>query len=630
MREHTQRAFDKARSETGPAMKRLRKSARAFSSAPISPRLPFSKPGPRPALSSPPCNQSDLLHRPGPRPKSVVNVLFLLASFSLFVPRSLADTASITNFTATRTTNGISVQFFLANASNDVPYNFYRTTTLTQQFWTYLGPVFASNTYTFSNQPLPASWYRLSGPPVTMPVAWGDDFYGESDVPPALTNVIALAGGYEHSLALQSGGTVVAWGYPNSWPNWVPTNLPLVRAIAAGWYHNVALLHDGSVTNWGLNGARLGYHLTEMPAGLTNVTAISANALHSMALRSDGTVLAWGYNNSGQTNVPSDLSNVVAIAACGKHSLAATRDGIVAAWGANDAGQSSVPTTLSNVTAVAAGWVHSLALRSDGTAAAWGDNSFGQTSVPSGLSNVMAIAAGGDFYPVPTAYSLALQSNGNVVVWGGSPVVELPAGMDGVLAIGSGANHALAIRYGRYAPVIIHQPVTLYQLAGGATMFSVQALGLAPLQYQWQLGGTNIAGATNSTLTLTNVGAAQQGNYSVTISDTNGSITSTRAAFVLVTPPAITALSQSSNQYVASGSNWMLSVTATAPGQEKFPIGYQWQLKGTNLAGATASSYTFTADPSAAGAYSVLVSNAAGTTNATWQIAVLVPRSVTA
>src|SRR5207249_6379603 len=106
--------------------------------------------------------------------------------------------------------------------------------------------------------------------------------------------------------------------------------------------------------------------------------------------------------------------------------------------------------------------------------------------------------------------------------------------------------------------------------------------------------------------------------------------TSTSAAFVLVAPPAITAHCQASSQYVAYGSNWMLSVTATAPGQEKLPIGYQWQLKGTNLAGATASRYTFTADPSSAGAYSVIVSNAAGTTNATWQIALLVPGSVTA
>ena len=122
--------------------------------------------------------------------------------------------------------NGVTVQFSLASASNAVPYNFYKASSLTQQFWTYLGPVFASNTYAFSNQPLAGSWYRLSGPPVTMAVAWGDDLFGEADVPFGLTNVIGLAGGYEHSLALQSQGTVTSWGYPGSWPNWVPTDLP--------------------------------------------------------------------------------------------------------------------------------------------------------------------------------------------------------------------------------------------------------------------------------------------------------------------------------------------------------------------------------------------------------------------
>src|SRR5262249_12064721 len=118
--------------------------------------------------------------------------------------------------------------------------------------------------------------------------------------------------------------------------------------------------------------------------------------------------------------------------------------------------------------------------------------------------------------------------------------------------------------------------------------------------------------------------------YSAIVSDTNGSIVSTSAAFVLVTAPTITALSQASNQYVVDGNNWTLSVGATAPGQEKFPISYQWQFRGTNIAAATASFYRLKAGALTAGAYSVIVSNAAGTTNATWQIGVLAPGSVTA
>ena len=200
----------------------------------------------RPVRPPSPCLRPGVLGQSGLNQQATVNILLLVASFSLFVATTVADTASITNFSAALTTNGVTVQFSLANASNAVPYNLYGANSLTQKFWTYLGPIFASNTYTFSNQMFSSSWYRLSGPPVTMVVAWGDDYYNEADVPPGLTNVIAVASGYEHNLALQSEGTLVSWGYTNATANWVPTNLPRVKAIAAGWYYNVALLQDGA------------------------------------------------------------------------------------------------------------------------------------------------------------------------------------------------------------------------------------------------------------------------------------------------------------------------------------------------------------------------------------------------
>ena len=46
-------------------------------------------------------------------------------------------------------------------------------------------------------------------------VAWGDNTFGQSSVPAGLTNVIAISGGAEHTLALKADGTVVAWGTEN-------------------------------------------------------------------------------------------------------------------------------------------------------------------------------------------------------------------------------------------------------------------------------------------------------------------------------------------------------------------------------------------------------------------------------
>src|SRR5207249_6623871 len=238
---------------------------------------------------------------------------------------------------------------------------------------------------------------------------------------------------------------------------------------------------------------------------------------------------------------------------------------------------------LSNVTAVAAGWTHSLALKSDGTVAAWGDNTFGESTVPPGLTNVVAIAAGADpFAGEQSAYSMALQRDGTVVAWGSGPVLELPVGMDGVMALGAGVSHASATRYGRLTPVIIHEPTNQYQISGGAATFTAVAVAPGALQYQWQNNGTNISGATNSTLTLTNVGAAQQGTHVAIISDSSGSISSSNVTFTLVTPPVITSQTLPTNQTAIFRENLTLSVAVTAPGQEKFPLHYQWSFNGTN------------------------------------------------
>ena len=43
-------------------------------------------------------------------------------------------------------------------------------------------------------------------------VAWGYNNYGQTNVPAGLSNVVAIAAGGDHSLALKSDGTVVAWG----------------------------------------------------------------------------------------------------------------------------------------------------------------------------------------------------------------------------------------------------------------------------------------------------------------------------------------------------------------------------------------------------------------------------------
>jgi subtilisin-like proprotein convertase family protein len=269
-------------------------------------------------------------------------------------------------------------------------------------------------------------------------VGWGADYLGQINVPSGLSNVVAIAGAYDHSLALKNDGTVAAWGDNTFGQTNVPAGLNNnLVAVAGGESFSLALKNSGTVVAWGGN---IFPGETNVPSGLNNVVTIAGGQYSSLALKNNGTIVAWGANISGLTNVPAGLSNAVAIAGGSFHSLAIKNDGTVVAWGDDSAGQTNVPVGLTNVVAISGGSFHSLALKTNGTVVAWGDNSAGQTNVPSGLSNVVAIAAGG-------FHSLALKSDGSIVTWGDSSAgqTSVPFGLSNVVAIAAGNLHSLAL-----------------------------------------------------------------------------------------------------------------------------------------------------------------------------------------
>jgi hypothetical protein len=84
------------------------------------------------------------------------------------------------------------------------------------------------------------------------------------------------------------------------------------------------------------------------------------------------------------------------------------------------------------------------------------------------------------------------------------------------------------------APAIFVQPTNLTISAANSATFSVAAGGASPLSYQWNFNETNlIAGATNSTLVFTNAQFANQGSYSVSVTNSYGSIISSNAILVV-------------------------------------------------------------------------------------------------
>lgn len=176
-----------------------------------------------------------------------------------------------------------------------------------------------------------------------------------------LSGIVAVSAGALYSLALRADGTVWAWGanssgqlgngVTNSIANPRPTqasNLTQVVGIAAGTLHGLALRADGTVFAWGNDGnGQLGDgnggggtsgHDSSIPtqvkgvAGsgfLKDVTALAAGAAHSLALLTDGTLVSWGGNSAGQlgngaggngnnaadSNVPVVVSNLIGVLA---------------------------------------------------------------------------------------------------------------------------------------------------------------------------------------------------------------------------------------------------------------------------------------------------------------------------
>lgn len=85
-------------------------------------------------------------------------------------------------------------------------------------------------------------------------------------------------------------------------------------------------------------------------------------------------------------------------------------------------------------------------------------------------------------------------------------------------------------------PVITNQPQNLAVAVGTDATFTVGASGPSPLHYQWRFNAVNLSGATNASYTRTNAQLADAGNYTVVITNTTGSITSSIA--VLAVNPA--------------------------------------------------------------------------------------------
>jgi hypothetical protein len=171
---------------------------------------------------------------------------------------------------------------------------------------------------------------------------------------------------------------------------------------------------------------------------------------------------------------------------------------------------------------------------------------------------------------------------------------------------------------------ITTQPVGQNVCPGANVTFTVVASNATG--YQWRKDGVDIPGATSASYTINNVSAANAGNYTVVVSGNTPCppVTSNIAALTLKPATAIT--TQPVSQSICIGGSVTFNVSATGNN-----LSYQWKKNGTDITGATSSSFTI--NPVASGDaanYTVIVTGECGTvTSNIATLAILSTTSIT-
>ncbi len=292
-------------------------------------------------------------------------------------------------------------------------------------------------------------------------------------LPGASGQVVQIAAGYEHSLALTSTGQLYAFGgnrygelgnvtnVGTQIPNPAPTPVPLPGAsgqvvqIAAGVEESLALTSTGQLYAFGGNRyGELGRAANvetplpnptpvpvSLPAAAGPLRSIAAGAFHSLALTASGLIYAFGRNTSGQL-------------------------GNAAGTGSETANATPLAVTLAGANApaigLAAGSAHSLAITASGELYSFGSNLDGQLG---------RAASSGTASATPTPAPVALPA--------GTTIDTVARGATADFTVAQAADLAVLSSSLPFAQVGV--PYTMYAAAaGGAGGYTWSASGLPP------------------------------------------------------------------------------------------------------------------------------------------------------
>jgi hypothetical protein len=313
------------------------------------------------------------------------------------------------------------------------------------------------------------------------------------------------------------------------------------------------------------------------------VVDVSAGEYATMLIKRDGTLVAVN------TTQPVGLTNVVA-ASPGFDNVAVLADGRIYCWNANS---SYFIEGITNAIAVASGEWAPVALLKTGEVIQWEIHNR-QPGKFAGITNAVEVG----YY----RFAQVRLATGQVIPFG-IDARGVPAGLRAVsssVSIGAGAGTTILPYFDQHPPsqqVFANATVTMKP--------AVRAVG--NVTFQWLRNGVPITGATNISLTITNVAQRDGGTFVLRATNGNATAESLPATLTVTGLPEI--ISQTATVTVDAGTELNLAVEVASSST----VTYQWSWNRLPIAGATNAAFRIASAQAAdAGAYEVVVKNASG------------------
>ncbi len=326
--------------------------------------------------------------------------------------------------------------------------------------------------------------------------AWGLNDNGAATVPAGISNLTAIAVGFDHDLVLLGDGTVAAWGFNRDGEGSVPPGLASVTGISAGGDHNlvvttIPLIHitaqpQSVVTNLGTTASfqvaancqvSFGYHWQKNGSTLPSATNSTLTIPNAQSSDAASYTVILSYPSFSVTSSVAVLSfvplpipvivsqpknGIVPLGSPASFSVAATSSlPLSYQWEKNGgvlAGQTATNFTIASTVLTDEANYSVIVSNSSGSVTSRAANlsfasssfatttpstviSLGGPAVPSSLDDAIAIAAG-------YGQQLAIHSNGTVVAWGNAldPIPGPPSDLSNAVSVASGGVINIALK----------------------------------------------------------------------------------------------------------------------------------------------------------------------------------------